>query len=306
LDGIKNVKGVQNTLTIMVSFFLKQKTMQLYALDNIVPVVALKAEKGKDYSCPECGAKVRLRGGPSRQMHFYHLSLPKNCRQHQKSLEHLQLQLKLLGVIGQDAQMEAPFLHVRRIADVAWHAQKIIFEIQCSPISLEEASKRNLDYQRAGYTVVWILHDKQFNSSNVCASENYLRTGPCYYTNIDKAAKGGIYDQFEVIRCNKRLFKGPPLHVSVSKISLIPAFPLDIPLPQIIFDRLRSWKYFAAGDLLDRLFQEKSFPLAAKKMMAIETYCKVRKRDAQMLRLPFKEWIVKAYCSLLAWALKNL
>jgi competence protein CoiA len=283
--------------------------MQLYALDNSMPVVASKAEKGKDYFCPECRAKVRLRSGPSRQAHFYHLFLSKNCRQHQKSLEHLQLQLRLLGVIGQDAQMESPFPPIQRIADVAWHAQKIVFEIQCSPISLEEASSRNLDYQKAGYIVVWILHDKQFNSSNVCASENGLRKGPgpCYYTNVDKTGSGAIYDQFEVIRLNRRLFKGPPLHVSISKISLIPAaLPSDIPLPQIILDRLRSWKCFAAGDLLDRLLQERSFPLATKKMMAIETYCKASKKDAQMPRLPFKERVVKTYCSLLAWALKSL
>ena len=59
--------------------------MQLYALDQNQPILASKAEKSKDYICPECLSAVRIRGGPSRQIHFYHLSLPKQCRQHEKS-----------------------------------------------------------------------------------------------------------------------------------------------------------------------------------------------------------------------------
>src|SRR5271170_2645635 len=144
--------------------------MQLYALDNTTPIAAAKADKKRDYLCPECGSKLRLRSGPSRQSHFYHLSLPTHCLQHQKSLEHLQLQLRLFDLIGPQAQIESPFPAFKRIADVAWHSKKIIFEIQRSPIPLEEAQNRNLDYQRAGYNVIWILHDRQFNKTHLSAS----------------------------------------------------------------------------------------------------------------------------------------
>ena len=168
--------------------------MQLFALENIYPVSASNAEKGKNYLCPECRSEVRVRGGPSRQTHFYHFRASKNCRQNQKSLEHLQLQLRLLDLIGtEEAQIECPFPTIERIADVAWHAQKIIFEVQCSPIPLQEAQQRTLDYQGQGYQVVWILHDKQFNKERLSASENYLRKLPCYFTNINKGRDGNVF-----------------------------------------------------------------------------------------------------------------
>src|SRR6267154_4270196 len=107
--------------------------MQLYALDITTPVLASNAERNKNYICPECLSSVRVRGGPARQTHFYHLSLPKQCRQHEKSPEHLQMQLKLLDLLGFDAQMEYHFPTIQRIADVAWTSKKIVFEIQCSP-----------------------------------------------------------------------------------------------------------------------------------------------------------------------------
>jgi competence protein CoiA len=169
--------------------------MQLYALEESHPIFAKDAEKGKSYTCPECTSFVRVRGGPSRQTHFYHLKAPPHCRQHQKSLEHLHMQLRLLEALkGDGAQMEAPFPKIGRIADVAWASKKIVFEVQCSPISLEEVRGRIADYQRQGYSVIWILHDKQFNKPSLSAAEHHLRKTPCYYTNCDKTGKGLVYD----------------------------------------------------------------------------------------------------------------
>jgi competence protein CoiA len=185
--------------------------MQLYALDQGKPLFASDAEKGKSYQCPECNAPVRVRGGPSRQIHFYHPVLPKKCRQHEKSQEHIRLQWKLFELFGpSESQIECPFPTIGRIADVVWHPKKLIFEIQCSPIPLEEVQCRILDYNLAGYEVVWILHDKQFNKKNLSAAEHFLRNIPCYFTNIDKTGFGIVYDQFEVIKNYKRMFKGPP------------------------------------------------------------------------------------------------
>jgi competence protein CoiA len=282
--------------------------MQAYALDGTLPVAASRAEKGKNYSCPECGSSVRVRSGPARQIHFFHISLPKNCRQHQKSLEHLQLQLKIFELVASpNAQIECPFPAIQRIADVAWHDKKIVFEIQCSPIPREEAEKRNFDYHKAGYQTIWILHDKRFNKASLSAAEGYLRAAPCYFTCIDKTGMGGVYDQFEVLQGNRRLFKGPKLPIEPTHISFFPSTaPPDLLLPKIVLDRLTNWKCYLKGDLLHRLLKEGNLSQAAQKMIALETQFKNKKKAADIEKLSLMTLIAKSYLSGLDWLLKKI
>lgn len=281
--------------------------MQLFALDKTTPILASRAERNKEYICPECLMPVRVRGGPSRQTHFYHLSLSKQCRQHQKSQEHLQLQLKLLDLIGLDAQIECPFPAIRRIADLAWHAKKLIFEVQCSPISLEEVQNRVLDYRSTGYDVIWILHDKRFNQKNLSAAERFLRETPCYFTDIDKAGYGIIYDQFEVLKDHQRLFKGPPLILSSD---LFPHHPpsialLDTALPQSVSSRFTQWKSYIQGDLLDRLLKEEHLSHSVKKMLSIESQFLDNDKAAPP-RLPLRRLIASGYQLAIDYLLKKL
>jgi len=276
--------------------------MQLYALTHTTPISATRAEKRKDYKCPECGATVRLRSGPSKQPHFYHLSAPKHCRQHTKSLEHLQLQLKLVTLLTPlDAQIESPFPSINRIADVAWHSKKIVFEIQCSPISLEEAKERTLDYASLGYQVIWILHDKRFNKKTLSAAESYLRTTPCYFTNSDKTGSGIVYDQFETLSGARRTFKGPPLPLIPTNIFPLPTIAApDLDLPAIILQRLSQWKCYTEGDLLHHLLKEGNLSQTAKRLLALET------KRQKTKRLPLKILIAKSYRALLEHMLSTL
>lgn len=187
--------------------------MQLYALDENRPILAVEAVKQKNYYCPECLNFVRLRGGPHRQFHFYHVRSHPSCRQHQKSLPHLQLQLHLKSLIP-NSFLEKPFPEIRRIADVAWEEKRLIFEIQCSPISQEEAKSRCEDYARLGYTVVWILHDRRFNKKNLSAAEAYLRS----IRPLGYFARGiEIYDQYDVIQNARRVFRGLRLPIDLTK-----------------------------------------------------------------------------------------
>ena len=279
--------------------------MQLFALEGSCPVSATKAEKGKNYVCPECRSAVRVRGGLSRQTHFYHFRASKNCRQNQKSLEHLQLQLRLLDLIGgAEAQIECSFPAIQRIADVAWHARKIIFEVQCSPITLQEVEQRVLDYQKEGYRVVWILHDKQFNKGQLSASENYLRALPCYFTNINKTGEGIVYDQFEVLKAGRRVFKGAPLIVAPVKMIPIPKVEISSQiLPKLLLNRLLAWQFYAKGDLLDRLLREGVLSPSAKKMIAIESGA--GKKENKIQRLSCLTLLAKSYLGALDWLLKK-
>src|SRR5687767_12314803 len=156
--------------------------MQIHALDETTRIVtARQAIRHRTYYCFECQEAVKVRQGLHRQAHFYHLSPNRHCSQHRKSAIHLQLQQRFLHLLPPgECQLERPFKRIHRIADVVWEPQKIVFEIQCSPISLEEVQKRNADYASLGYQVVWILHTKTFNQQRLSAAELYLRTTPCY------------------------------------------------------------------------------------------------------------------------------
>ena len=104
------------------------------------------------------------------------------------------------------------------IADLIWLPKRIIFEIQCSPISIDTALKRTTDYKKMGFHLVWILHQKSFNNSYLSLAELYLRKQPnCYFTNITTISTGYIYDQTDLIRNNKREERGDPSIIDLTK-----------------------------------------------------------------------------------------
>jgi competence protein CoiA-like protein len=149
---------------------------------------------------------------------------------HSKSLAHWQIQHHLKSLIPTlllEKRVE------NRIADALWEEQKIVFEIQCSPLSLEEAQKRCHDYISLGYTPVWILHDRTFNHKSVAKAERFLRTkSPTYYTNGDL-----IYDQFDCAHDLKKVYQGPPLPINITVLKKAP----------LLLDR--EWPICFEGDL---------------------------------------------------------
>jgi competence protein CoiA len=140
--------------------------------------------------------------------------------------------------------MERPFPGISRIADVVWEKEKIVFEIQYSPISLEEASSRCSDYKTAGFTPIWILHVKRFNRRKINASENFLRKTGAYYTNFNEKGHGEIFDQFEICKNGRRLFRGPTLTLDISQPKAL-VLPEGVDLPLALKDR-SLWPAFAA------------------------------------------------------------
>ena len=228
--------------------------MQLYALLNNQPVLAARARRQIDYLCPECGDLVRVRGGLHRQPHFFHVKPRIACRQQGKSLSHLHVQLYLINLLPKgDTALEKPFPEIGRIADVVWESERLVFEIQCSTISLQEAKNRCNDYQSQDYTCIWILHEKKFNKINLTAVEVFLRSRTCYFTNFNEKGHGEIYDQFDVCKNPRRVFKGARLKVNLSK-----------PLPmkykknygvRAIQHRLENWPLHFEGDLLYKFFK---------------------------------------------------
>lgn len=191
--------------------------MQLYALNRENELVAAQSAKSKtNYFCLECDGIVRTRRGSLRKAHFYHLNHITKCSQHKKSLTHIAIQ-EYLSQLLPNALMERRFPAIQRIADVAWLDQKIVFEIQCSPIDPEEIHSRNRDYQSQGFATVWILHDKRYNKWRHSLAEKALLGSPRYFTNINQHGKGMIYDQFEIIQNGLRSVRFSPLEIEIGR-----------------------------------------------------------------------------------------
>jgi len=227
--------------------------MQVYALDEKGPLLATSADKGKNYYCPQCQGLVRLRKGDQRQPHFFHLKLTSSCRLAQKGLPHLQLQFMIKNLFA-SAEMEVPFPSIGRIADVADTESKTIFEIQYSPMSLEEAQGRCADYESLGFKIVWILHDDTFNQKKVTAAEKFLRTKTCYFSNLNVEGKGIIYDQHEELRGRWRRAKGIPLPIDLSAMQ---------PVQNSTLKHRIGWMLYCPGDLID-LSQKGKFALSKR------------------------------------------
>lgn len=131
-------------------------------------------------------------------------------------LLHKKIQEKILNSLptGQ-AMLEKKIGH--HVADIIWLNQRIVFEVQCSPISFDQARKRTFDYKEMGFNVTWILHSKTFNKRFVSAQEAFFRRMGAYYTNIIQSGEGVIYDQLELFSGNYRTWKSHPLPVDLTK-----------------------------------------------------------------------------------------
>ena len=139
---------------------------------------------------------MRLRGGPFRQPHFYHLTDSHSCRHSKKTITHLRLQQKLALLLA--GTMEAPFPTIRRIADVYSPSQQLVIEIQCSPISRQEMEERNRAYASLGLRTLWILLERRFG--------RHLFPFPHYFTNGRI-----IYDRYGKQRLSVDLSQEIPL-----------------------------------------------------------------------------------------------
>jgi competence protein CoiA len=228
--------------------------MHLYALDEKESWISVyQADRQTSYFCRECGSIVKCRGGFLRQMHFYHLEPNRSCRQSGKSIVHLQIQHHLQKIL-QDCELEKHFPAVNRIADVVWEKEKMVFEIQCSPITAREIEERNRNYHSIGYQVVWILHDRLYNKNRLTAAEYFLQESPHYFTNINSDGVGRVYDQWDVVEKGRRRKKGVFREVNLSSHQVCQQkLFLQKEYPKWVLKRIQAWPVYFSGDYLDYL-----------------------------------------------------
>lgn len=278
--------------------------MQLYARNGDSTIVfAGHAARQQNYLCLECAGVVRVRRGLHRQTHFYHLSHNASCRLSGKSLMHLQTQLRLCALFQEEIHLEYRFPSINRIADAAWLSRKIVFEIQCSPISLEEVQQRNADYASLGFQVVWILHDSRFNQKRITAAEHYLLKKPFYFTNIDFKGRGVIYDQLHIVYKGMRKLKLPPLPIELNEPSkMVKTFAKN--LPEIVHERLNHWPLFFKGDLVDSYFA-KSHEVQAFFAKACEVEASLKPKRSKGFKALLWRLFVRPYAILLQVVLER-
>ncbi len=267
--------------------------MQLVALNKDTRILAVHADKGRSYRCPECLNSLRVRSGPHRQPHFFHLSSNPLCNQQGKTLFHLQTQLHILKSLPlEEAEMEIAFPEIGRIADVVWEAKKLIFEVQYSSITEQEVRQRTCDYESRGYQVVWILHEKRFNRRRLSAAEQFLVEKDCYFTSIDDKGKGVIYDQFAVVRNGMRLFKGPRLPISLANPFVL-ALNKDLS-HELIFRTKRQLGF--SGDFFDQA--QKADPKDWAAMQRLQLRFAKRRLSFKRIKTSVL-WLKNIYLSLL-------
>ncbi len=94
-----------------------------------------------------------------------------------------------------EAILERRFPEIGRIADVAVPEWRVVFEVQCSPLSVKEAISRIADYRSIGWECIWILHVVQFNRARLSITERHLSPYIFYYTDIQATGEGSVYEE---------------------------------------------------------------------------------------------------------------
>lgn len=116
----------------------------------------------REFWCLSCQERVILKSGPIKVRHFAHHKQT-NCllNYERESREHLELKAKLFSslVLYQSVYVEKALQELGQVADLLVN-ERLILEVQCSPLSISKLFKRSDAYYKAGYHVIWLLGEK--------------------------------------------------------------------------------------------------------------------------------------------------
>lgn len=274
--------------------------MALYAVDDDDLIYAGEAEPGKIYWCADCFGPVKRRRGKNWLPHFYHLTSAPQCRLYSKTEDHFLAQIQLQKIFPEGVvQLERPFIQINRVSDACWESEKIVFEVQCSPMTEKEAEGRIRDYQTIGYDVVWLLDDQRYNKRVLRPAEEYLRRQNTYYISIRQGWSSECYDQFEVFSEGRRAKKGKRMKIDLQKIARTPKKPFNPDLFPKQITQLNAPVYFH-GSRMQRALQ--GHLLTMQYWRGLEIQFEVKKRRPSKL----KKWFVKPYLALLNRLIRRL
>ena len=190
---------------------------------------------------------------------------------------HIAIQKKLATLIP-ELFLEYPFPTIGRIADAVYFPEKLIFEVQCSPISLTEVQRRIRDYGSLGFEVVWVLDDRLYNKSTLSTSELYMREQRSFYASCSHSGEGFFYDKLEFFFGLKRVYSGMP-HILQS------LYPIKLKKRPFFFPkRFKKCTFYFRGDAYDNLLQSGE----GKKAQKMEKLCTHRPTLRRLFRELFQ------------------
>lgn len=172
-------------------------------------VVALDLNRFNDkredyYFCPFCKSELVLKAGDVKIHHFAH-KVKSDCIMHGESQKHLEGKTFFYNLDDTPAEFEKRVEN--RIGDVV--LGKTVIEIQNSNISVEEIRDRFNDWNKAGYSMMWILTDNQIDINNIKLKgwhEELLDIYGCLYVylagSLYKINRTKIYYRFQYIKIN--------------------------------------------------------------------------------------------------------
>ncbi len=273
--------------------------MALYALDEDDLISASDATPGKIYWCADCFGPVKKRQKRSHLAHFYHLKTSPSCRLYSKSEDHLVAQVELQKRFPKgEIQIEKPFAQISRIADACLEKEKIIFEIQCSPMSEKEAEMRFSDYGSLGYDVVFLLDDKRYNRRFLRPEEKYLRQRGAYFLSIRRSL---VYDQFEIFSDGRRVKRGKMFPLDLSKVLFAPKRPFSEEFFPKQITQLKVRRHFY-GDALSHALR---FPQAMVHQRSLERSLAKALKGPNLILRAIQKYIIRPYLHLLEKILKS-
>lgn len=115
--------------------------------------MALDAERGDDFRCPECSDPVMLKRGAIVVPHFAHYSDTGCPMSEGESVRHLEMKIQI-GRLFAGAEYEVRFGAERR-ADIV--IENAIVECQASAIGIDEVEARTRFYNGQGKGVLWVF-----------------------------------------------------------------------------------------------------------------------------------------------------
>lgn len=150
--------------------FIEDKTNHAEAFGMLVAnlgdtrIDAASAKRGPEYRCPKCSGIVILKQGRKVIEHFAHKPSTDCSWARGETRAHLEAKVLVQAALverGLKAEVEfvVNTLPGDRRADVmAWSpkGQQIAFELQHTPIDLNEIEARASSYARAGIAQIWI------------------------------------------------------------------------------------------------------------------------------------------------------
>ncbi|MBG9982518.1 hypothetical protein HZY86_05265 [Aerococcaceae bacterium DSM 111020] len=126
-----------------------------------------KKHNNRKWLCPRCHQPVQLIIRRNGRPYFRH-KMKRQAQQKGESLIHSKIKQQLADFYiqrGYTVDLEYNILAIDRIADILLQKEKVVIEIQHTPISTVDIRQRTLSYQQFGYRCFWLMTPSLYSFS---------------------------------------------------------------------------------------------------------------------------------------------